>query len=82
MHLSKTFSTFDVIHFGKLNFFFVGNGCASSSQWYRPQSIPPIGLKKTMKGVGVDSRGGGAMSSTNVIDLICTIAISGGGIGV
>jgi hypothetical protein len=35
-----------------------------------------------MKGVGVDSRGGGAMSSTNVIDLICTIAISGGGIGV
>jgi len=35
-----------------------------------------------MKGVGLDSKGRGATSSTNVIDVFCTIAISGGGIGV
>jgi hypothetical protein len=33
-----------------------------------------------MKGVGANSKGRGATSSTNVIDFFCTIAISGGGI--
>jgi hypothetical protein len=66
LSLSITFSAFDGIPLGNLIFFFVGKGCARWGYWEGPKSIPPIGWRETMKGVGANSKGGIITSFANV----------------